>query len=383
MCITLPLPRNNYPANTLGLLGKAGQFCIVLFLLAQTEDQAAVRNGVRSLKETFARFLNFDFNPTEAMMDACLALRIGFTDVFPDIRLAVCFFHMMQALVRNKNRFRDAEQNYPKFRADVRGLHTLDDSDAFQAGLDLLKRRWQAKEPLVVSWFFPHWGVPGKMEWNVSATAWGMPAVNNANESNNNSFKRFATKRTRPGLGILLPMIQRELEYQAKRAPVNFHRERVLGKADFVKAQEWLHLNRALIFTRSGVTYVPSGHSARELRAASSAVRTQTLRAWRERETQPLPRESVDAFVKRHKQFYSLVPMGDERGHGPDQLYKCSCPMAWKTGQCKHALAVAIARKQVQVRDAWCLVSPNVLPSRGRPRNADTQQGAAQRRRRR
>jgi len=377
------LTSHGYPANVIGLLGHAGQFIPIGVSIKQCEDEAAEAEGIRGMKAAFQSLLDFDWVPTEGMMDSCPALRNAFKSVFPDIKLAVCWFHCTQALHKNRAKFSDPE-NYKKFCEEVRALHILEDLDTFTMGLELLKKRWRTKEPRVVAWFFPNWGCPGRMEWFMGATACGMPVVNSSEEGFNNTMKRYGTRRKSQGIGIMLPQVARELGYQSRTAPANYQRVRQQGQADYIKAQEWLLANKALIITRRGSTYVPSSDAARELRHASRAALQQALTAWLQRDIQALPRESVVGFVARQTRFYSLVALDRVRAaRAPDQIYRCSCPMGWKSGQCKHALALAIARGDVPVRDDWVVVAPCNLPRRGRPRNVQTQEEQTRRRRRR
>ena len=96
-------------------------------------------------------------------------------------KLAKCCFHVKEALEDNKHRF-CCESNHEKFEADCSLLASFADEDQFMQGLQLLDKKWRAREKGVMDWFLREKATEAYCTWFSGFTPEGLPNTNNAVE---------------------------------------------------------------------------------------------------------------------------------------------------------------------------------------------------------
>ena len=73
------------------------------------------------------------WEPSFALADSASAIHNALLTVFPDIKIAQCYFRMHQAIVQHAAHF-SCEENYEKFLIDTEKLAGLPAEEQFLAG---------------------------------------------------------------------------------------------------------------------------------------------------------------------------------------------------------------------------------------------------------
>ena len=172
---TYNLLSNGYPLLILGTVDANNKFRLIGSTVSMHEDEHAFTTALQAVKNGLFLFCEYNWCPSYAMADSAGAIHNALLAVFPGIKVAKCYFHMRQAIVHNKARFR-TEANYEQFMEDTKMLAGLPNEEQFLQGLSMLERKWVRRElDMMSNWFMPYWGTEIKRNWFVGFTAPGLP----------------------------------------------------------------------------------------------------------------------------------------------------------------------------------------------------------------
>jgi hypothetical protein len=362
---TYSLTSHGFPVLVVGTVDSLQHFKLVAICVVRHDSAPYYADCLRCIQAALSEFHNYTWNPIQGMRDGAYAIHNGVQQVFPLLVLATCYFHVKQAIKKNKNKFRK-QSNYNSFSDDVAQAHSFMETAVFSNCLALLQKKWQGREPEVIAWFQEEWCNDIRKFWHAGATAPGLPKTNNPNESYNNILKKFCTKKERVGMGQLLRIMRTEIKYQsveAERTPFNYLPEN--NRGIWIRSQITAKGVKNWILKGSDGTIFMASDSVRtDAEIASKDLKTM-YRAFRTVEL--LENEKFDEYVGRRHLFYCLKPLTPPNGNA---FWSCTCPYYAKKGICKHSLGLAIHKRQAVIPAQWIGNRIESLRKMGRPKGA-------------
>jgi hypothetical protein len=360
-----------FPILKLGTVDAMHRYGDVCLCISRHEDETSFLKMILSVKDAVYQFFHFEMRPVCSVPDKARsifnALQHVFpaTDIYPGVKIAICYFHNKQAIESNKNRFSSEERKYA-FAKDVEKLHSLTSIDAFENARVLFEKKWTRKEKEPTAWYMKEWGCTN---FHASATPPGAPVANCSMESSNRVFKDNVTNHERLAMGNFLSNVLEELAFQSNEAehfPLCFVVKN--DRPRFGTAQLWLKATKLYIRESSSpnnkVYYIPS--SAFLGKNAHPTLQQLRDGIWNCKNKNVLPEERFDEYIIRVTSFYTCKPLAAPPNG--ENFFDCSCPYYWKYATCKHSLGLSIWKNKVQVPGNYHVETIHQLKKRGRPR---------------
>ena len=366
---TYSLLSNGYPCLIFGTVDAKHSFHLLGFTISMKEDEWAFTSALEQVKHAYVQFFGYVWEPSFAMADSAGAIHNALLAVFPDIKIAKCYFHMRQAIVQHAAHF-SSEENYEKFLVDTKKLAGLPSEEQFLAGLDLFKNKWVRREPsLMRSWFLPYWCSEIKRNWFVSFTSPGLPNTNNTAESRNKITKKFVTRKERLSLGRLMYKLRKELSFLSlltKRS--TFQLTPTSSRKVFVDAQLWIlsmkvpgMKDNCILKGRGGHIFVPSSECISKCISQKNLF--DELKKFQSCSL-PLKGEKFEEYIQRVSSFYVLQEIP------PNGIihFSCSCYVYNQYASCKHSLGCSIYFRKTLVPPNWNAENVSDKSRPGRPK---------------
>lgn len=132
------------------------------------------------------------FKPKYLMTDSAGAIRNGFSKVFPEAVLLMCWYHMHAAIVKKQKMI--SVGNREAVIRDIRYIQYCDSEELFYIVVELFAMKWRKEESAFIEYFMMEW-VRKRPDWFAGAAlVW--PASNSC-ESFNADVKKTYTLRVK------------------------------------------------------------------------------------------------------------------------------------------------------------------------------------------
>ncbi len=109
-------------------------------------------NGLIKLAED----LGFEMDPEYIMMDAFDASYNAATEVFPQAKVLMCYFHLMKNVRKNCEKPLDPVK-YEDLLEDIRIPHMTKSAKEYESNLSFFKEKWDKKKTKVVYDYMVKW----------------------------------------------------------------------------------------------------------------------------------------------------------------------------------------------------------------------------------
>ena len=178
---------NAYPAIVLGTVDGRHKYKRVSITITSGENDEYYIHVFNSIKSSCLLFLRFNFEPKYATPDSAGAIHNAMEEVFPGIKIAKCWAHLMRAFPKYKTTKFSSERRYDEFVGDVYKLHSFNCDETFQYARALFNTKWKRRtnEKAAFVWFSENWFTDETCRWYVGATSPGLQIVNNPQERGN------------------------------------------------------------------------------------------------------------------------------------------------------------------------------------------------------
>ena len=367
---TYSLNDRGYPITVVGTVTRSHQFKLIAVGISRHEDEQANKMILEMIKNSMDELINFEWSPKVAMSDRAGAISNALNSIWGDMeKLAKCYFHVKKALKDNKHRF-SCESNYEKFEADCGLLATFEDEDQFMQGLQLLDKKWRAREKAVMDWFVREWATEAYCAWFSGFTPAGLPNTNNAVERFNRFIKQYVTSHQRLSFSKLITKFRKELIYRSlTSSSCDFSAQPKQNRKSWGFAQLWAKEMKANLLQakRNNLFFSPSSTLLQELKQKGGATKQKIRECFKVYDSAllALPGENFDNFVHRRRMFKKIQQVTQ---HG-QETFTCNCKTYLHSATCKHSLGMCILHNLVTVPPQWKCNSLEQLKKRGRPKS--------------
>ncbi len=119
---TYKLIQNRFPVMVFGITDIAGEFHPIAYCITSHEKEEDFVEFFTSLQK-LAKEMHIDFSPDYLMIDASDATYNAVVKLFPGVTILMCYFHMMQNVIKNCRTMFITEDEFEKFKLKLYYLH--------------------------------------------------------------------------------------------------------------------------------------------------------------------------------------------------------------------------------------------------------------------
>ena len=201
---TYKLIKNRFPVMVLGITDIAGEFHPIAYCVTsheKEEDFIAFFSAVKKLSSE----LELDFNPDFLMMDASDATYNAASKIFPNIMILMCYFHLMQNVLKNCKSMFKTEGEFESFQDAIYDLHISKSESEYTERLSAFKKKYEhINTRKAYDYMAKQWINNEKFnKWQIFHSPPGYANTNSNIESFNRQIKGFTQKKKLSVFGMI------------------------------------------------------------------------------------------------------------------------------------------------------------------------------------
>ena len=165
------------------------------------EDFIAFFSAVKKLSSE----LELDFNPDFLMMDASDATYNAASKIFPNIMILMCYFHLMQNVLKNCKSMFKTEGEFESFQDAIYDLHISKSESEYTERLSAFKKKYEhINTRKAYDYMAKQWINNEKFnKWQIFHSPPGYANTNSNIESFNRQIKGFTQKKKLTVFGMI------------------------------------------------------------------------------------------------------------------------------------------------------------------------------------
>ena len=347
---------NRWPMGIAALCNVQRRVIPVLFQLAVKENTANATVLLSSLRNVAERWgFNIEDSISFGLSDGGHALWAAWAVVFPFLHHLMCFFHILESLLKSdwlalfaggkKN------ENLAKIKVDVSFIgRKCRDIVEWNAAVKLFFKRWEGVETLATNKMLQEWFSPKKHMWSRVFVEPGHP-ISDILEQFNKSVKDEYTGWTMGEAGSIQDLLENAGRY-FQRIRLEFHKDPFPASPYAVAATTTTRKKRDISLWWRESLLVEAEHFVKEGDCTYYHFK-QTVNALEMLEAFTLYKEAVDPvwletgtmseFKKRRSFFYCIRPCNNWFG------CTCDCYTFGREGVCPMVLFHAVRNKVLEI----------------------------------
>ena len=201
---TYKLIKNRFQVMVLGITDIAGEFHPIAYCVTsheKEEDFIAFFSAVKKLSTE----LELDFNPDFLMMDASDATYNAASKIFPNIMILMCYFHLMQNVLKNCKSMFKTEGEFESFQDAIYDLHISKSESEYTERLSAFKKKYEhINTRKAYDYMAKQWINNEKFnKWQIFHSPPGYANTNSNIESFNRQIKGFTQKKKLSVFGMI------------------------------------------------------------------------------------------------------------------------------------------------------------------------------------
>lgn len=290
-------------------------------------------------------------SPSFLISDASNAIREGFSLVFGQCTLLMCWAHFRRNVIKNIHLV--DKSKHEELLGDIDSLQLSSDDKVFEKAKQLFVRKYKETEPALIEYLTTIW-FTSHSNWYEGASH-QLPSTNNALESFNLVIKQEETLRKRMPLGQFLG----QSLASASRWSIQYTMDKVITTSptielcDWTEGYHWAKNSKEVKskqFREFTEFYCPSND---QLSISTEDIKRVKRRLW----------SSFEQFKERAFKLW-IVQMNEQDWTSAC----CTCPSYLKKYKCKHVIGVAIRLKYTKPPPTAKQTPIGQKRKRGRPK---------------
>eukprot|EP00033_Pygsuia_biforma_P007317 GCRY01008342.1.p1 GENE.GCRY01008342.1~~GCRY01008342.1.p1 ORF type:complete len:397 (+),score=19.53 GCRY01008342.1:174-1193(+) len=198
-----------------------GHFRAIAVALSSNEQRSSFFQFLSSVRNGIQRIHRFQWNVHSAMCDAALAIRNALKDVWPEIKIAMCWFHVSMNVKEKCRNLLPNEQAETLVKRQLQILHSCITEEQFEKACQLALQSWRDNGFTDFANYFENQWVHARPEWYCGFLN-GHANTNCAAERRNREIKDHYTFHNKLPLNQFLPMLERLLMNWSRTDHMNF-----------------------------------------------------------------------------------------------------------------------------------------------------------------
>jgi len=201
---TYKLIQNRFPVMVFGITDIAGEFHPIAYCITSHEKEEDFVEFFTSLQK-LAKEMHIDFSPDYLMIDASDATYNAVVKLFPGVTILMCYFHMMQNVIKNCRTMVITEDEFEKFKLKLYYLHMSKTNSEFVERVSEFKIAYNHKiTKKAYDYMMTQWIDNARFsKWQIFHSPPGYANTNSNIESFNRQIKGFTQKKKLSIFGML------------------------------------------------------------------------------------------------------------------------------------------------------------------------------------